>query len=364
MAGFEEKHYWIGLNMLLTPRRFRLLLEHFPSAREIWEAPVERLRAIPGMEHLAEEFVAQRAAVQPRLEEELEVIARLGLKIITLADGGYPQPLRSLPNPPPVLYLLGDYQERDELAIALVGTRRSTPYGRMVAEQLARGLSELGLTVVSGLALGIDTAAHRGALAAGGRTIAVLGSGFARPYPPQNLRLMREIAASGAVLSEFPLQTEPDRWNFPRRNRIISGLARGVVVVEAPERSGALITARLALDQGREVFAVPGRITDEASRGVHQLIKAGAKLVEDVEDIIEEFPDLRAVLAAPRAREQPELTPLEERVLAALDWEPLHFDEVLESTGLSHAELAHGLLQLQLKDLIREFPGKRYAKLP
>lgn len=358
----EEKRYWIGLNMLLTPRRFRLLLEHFPSAREIWEAPLERLRAIPGLEHLAEEFTAQRARV--KVAEELAGIARLGLKIITLADGGYPRPLRSLTDPPPVLYLLGDYQERDELAIALVGTRRSTPYGRMVAEQLARELSRLGLAIVSGMALGIDTAAHRGALAAGGRTVAVLGSGFARPYPQQNLRLMREIAASGAVFSEFPLQAEPDPWNFPRRNRIISGLSRGVVVVEAPEKSGALITARLALDQGREVFAVPGRIMDETSRGSHRLLKAGAKLVETAEDVIEEFPDLRAVLAAPRAKARPELSPLEERLIESLDWEPLHFDEILESTGLSHAELAHGLLQLQLKDLIKEFPGKRYAKLP
>ena len=362
MAELEEQHYWIALNMVLTPRRFRLLLEHFPSAREIWEAPLERLRAIPGLEHLAEEFSAQRAKVN--IEAELAGIARLGLKTITLADGGYPRPLRSLPNPPPVLYLLGDYQERDELAIALVGTRRSTSYGRLVAEQLSRELSRLGLTIVSGMALGIDTAAHRGALAAGGRTVAVLGSGFARPYPQQNLRLMREIAASGAVFSEFPLQAEPDRWNFPRRNRIISGLSRGVVVIEAPEKSGALITARLALDQGREVFAVPGRIMDETSRGGHRLLKAGAKLVETAEDIIEEFPDLRAVLAAPRAKARPELSPLEERLIESLDWEPLHLDEILETTGLSHAELAHGLLQLQLKDLIKEFPGKRYAKLP
>lgn len=362
MAELEEKHYWIGLNMILTPRRFRLLLEHFPSAREIWEAPCEQLRAIPGLEHLAEEFAAQRARV--KLEEELAGIGRLGLKVITLAESSYPRPLRGLATPPPVLYLHGDYQERDELAIALVGTRRATPYGRMVAEQLARELSQLGLTIVSGMALGIDTAAHRGALAAGGRTIAVLGSGFERIYPQQNIRLMKEIAASGAVFSEFSLRAEPDRWNFPRRNRIISGLARGVVVVEAPEKSGALITARLALDQGREVFAVPGRITDEASRGGHRLLKAGAKLVEGVEDVLEEFPDLRGVLIGPRPKERPKLSPLEERLLAALDWEPLHFDEILESTGLSHAELAHGLLQLQLKDLIKEFPGKQYAKLP
>jgi DNA processing protein len=364
MMDLGDKRYWIGLNMIATPRQFRLLLHRFPSPQEAWEAPLAELATIPGLERSAEELAARRAEIN--IAEELAGIERLGLKVITLADEGYPQPLRSLAAPPPVLHLLGDYQERDELAISIVGTRRSTPYGRLVAEQLARGLSELGLTIVSGMALGIDTAAHRGAIAAGGRTIAVLGSGFARIYPRENLKLMKEIASSGGILSEFSLEVEPERWNFPRRNRIISGLSRGVVVVEAPEKSGALITARLALDQGREVFAVPARITDETSRGVHQLLKAGAKLVEGVEDIIEEFSDLRETLLAakPRARERPELSPLEERLLEVLDWEPLHFDELLESSGLSHAELSHGLLQLQLKDLIREFPGKRYAKLP
>ena len=366
MADLEDKRYWIALNMITTPRRFRLLLEHFPSPKEAWEAPLAELKTIPGLEHSAEELAARRAGLEPDLERELVGIERLGLTVITLADEGYPRPLRGLPVPPPVLYLLGDYREQDELAIALVGTRRCTPYGRMVAEQLARGLGELGMTVVSGLALGIDTAAHRGALASKGRTLAVLGSGFENLYPQANIRLMREIAASGGVLSEFPLRTQPERWNFPRRNRIISGLSRGVVVVEAPERSGALITARLALEQGREVFAVPGRITDETSRGANRLLREGAILVESVEDIIEEFPDLRPLLAerGARPRERPELSPLEERLLDILDWEPIHFDEILERSGLSHAELSHGLLQLQLKDLIKEFPGKRYAKLP
>jgi len=364
MVDLEGKRWWIALNMITTPRQFRLLLEHFPSPRAAWEASSEELRAVPGLERAATELAARRREV--RLERELEGIARLGLKILTLAEPGYPRPLRDLPAPPPVLYLLGDYRERDELAVALVGTRRCTPYGRMVAERLARGLGELGLTVVSGMALGIDTAAHRGALAAGGRTLAVLGSGFARVYPRENAKLMEEIAASGGVLSEFPLQTEPERWNFPRRNRIISGLARGVVIVEAPERSGALITARLALEQGREVFALPGRITDEASRGTNRLLREGAKLVADLEDILEEFPELRPLLEerGARPRERPKLTPLEEQLLEVLEWEPLHFDELLERSGLTPTELSHGLLQLQLKDLIREFAGRRYAKLP
>lgn len=366
MTDLEDRRYWIALNMITTPRRFQLLLEHFPSPKEAWEASLAELKAVPGLERSAGEIAARRAELEPDLERELRGIERLGLTIITLADEDYPRLLRSLPAPPPVLYLLGDYQERDELAIAIVGTRRCTPYGRMVAEQLAKGLGELGMTVVSGMALGIDTAAHRGALAAKGRTLAVLGSGFANVYPQANIGLMRKIGASGGVLSEFPLNTEPERWNFPRRNRIISGLSRGVVVVEAPERSGALITARLALEQGREVFALPGRITDETSRGTNRLLREGAKLVEDIEDIIEEFPDLRPILAerGARPRERPKLTPLEERLLEISEWEPLHFDELLERSGLSPTELSHGLLQLQLKDLIKEFPGKRYAKLP
>jgi len=366
VVDLEDKRYWIALNMILTPRRFHLLLDHFPSPREAWGASPDELKTIPGLERSAGEIATRRRELGNGLEQELVGIERLGLKIITLVDEGYPKPLRSLPAPPPVLYLLGDYCERDELAIAIVGTRRCTPYGRMVAEQLAKGLGELGLTVVSGGALGIDTAAHRGALAVGGRTLAVLGSGFENVYPQENIKLMQEIAASSGVLSEFPLNTEPERWNFPRRNRIISGLARGVVVIEAPERSGALITARLALEQGREVFALPGRITDETSRGTNRLLREGAKLVENVEDILEEFPDLRPILAERRVRprKRPELSPLEEQLLDLLEWEPLHFDEILERSGLSHAELSHGLLQLQLKDLIKEFPGKRYAKLP
>ncbi len=364
MTSIEGKRYWIGLNMILTPRQFHLLLGHFSSPGEAWEASSEELKAIPGLERQAEKIVTRRQELD--LERELSKIEQLGLKITTVADETYPRALRSLAKPPPILYLRGDYRERDELAMAIVGTRRCTPYGRMVAEQLAKGLSERGFTIVSGMALGIDTAAHRGALASGGRTIAVLGSGFENVYPRENAGLMKRIITSGAVLSEFPLQALPERWNFPQRNRIISGLARGVVVVEAPERSGALITARLALEQGREVFAIPGRITDEASRGANRLLREGAKLVGEVEDMLEEFPDLRETLSAagPRRKERPELSPLEEGLLETLEWEPIHFDEILEATGLSHAELSHGLLQLQLKDLIKEFPGKRYAKLP
>jgi len=211
------------------------------------------------------------------------------ISIIKHGDKGYPANLAQIHNPPAALYVNGELLKQDEAAVALVGTRRATYYGMQVCQKLAYELALQGITIVSGMALGIDTAAHKGALKAGGRTIAVLGSGHANIYPRQNINLYKEIAKSGAVVSEFPNATRPDKWHFPRRNRIISGLSLGVVVVEAPKKSGALITADFALEQGREVFALPGKISSMTSEGTNHLIKEGAKLVEDVDDIIEEL---------------------------------------------------------------------------
>jgi len=369
MSGdrLEEKRYWIALNLIpnLTPKKFHVLLEHFPSPREIWEASLDQLKAIGAFAPSAETFIRHRKRVN--LEAELKEIAERGFTVITLADDHYPRALRAIEDPPPVLYLKGDYLDRDELAIAIVGTRRPSPYGRMVAEKLAKELGELGFTIVSGLALGIDTAAHRGALASGARTIAVLGGGFANPYPRENRRLIEEISRAGAVMSEFSIRTPPDRWTFPRRNRIISGLARGTIVVEAPQRSGALITARYALEQGREVFAVPGQITQETSRGTHHLIQQGAKLVTDLDDILEEFADLKETLTGRGSRTKkptPQLSSLEERVYRVLEFEPVHFNDVVERAGISPTEASYALLQLALKELVKELEGKRYAKLP
>jgi len=367
MDPLEEKRYWIALNLIpnLTPKKFHMLLEHFSSPREIWEAPLDQLKEIAAFAQSAETFVRHRERVD--LEAELREIARRGLSVITLAEENYPRALRAIEDPPPVLYLKGDYLERDELAIAMVGTRKPSSYGRMVAEKLARELGELGFTIVSGLALGIDTAAHRGALEAGARTLAVLGGGFANPYPRENRRLIEEISRSGAVMSEFSIHTPPDRWTFPRRNRIISGLARGTIVVEAPQRSGALITAHYALEQGREVFAVPGQITQETSRGTHRLIQQGAKLVTDLDDILEELADLKEMLMGrgPRPkRPAPQLSPLEERVYRVLEFEPVHFNDVVERAGISPTDASYALLQLTMKELVKELEGKRYAKLP
>ncbi len=368
MGELEEKRYWIALNLIpnLSPKKFRVLLEAFASPRRIWEASPEELAAIPAFAPSVETFVRHRERVD--VERELREIERRGLNILTLADPDYPRPLRAIDDPPPVLYLKGECIAKDELAIAIVGTRRPSPYGRMIAEKLAKELGRLGFTIVSGLALGIDTAAHRGALAAGARTIAVLGGGFANLYPRQNANLADEIARSGAVMSEYPIGTPPDRWTFPRRNRVISGLARGAVVVEAPKKSGALITAKCALEQGREVFAVPGPITEQASHGTHHLIQQGAKLVTDIDDILEEFSDLKETLGARTARAAPQrapsLSPLEARVFEVLKFEPLHFNDVVERAGLSLTDASYALLQLVMKDLIKELEGKRYVKLP
>lgn len=371
MEYLEAWRYWIALTLIpnLSPRKFHILLENFSSPQEIWEAPLERLKGIPGFAESAEIFCTHRQKVN--LDQELERIAQLGLKVLTLADEGYPEPLRTIPDAPPVLYLRGEYIEKDKLALAIVGTRRADQYGQGLATSFAEELGRLGFTIVSGLAPGVDTAAHKGALKAGARTIAVIGSGFENIYPQDNLKLLEQLVESGCALTEFALAVNPAKWTFPQRNRIISGLSRGVLVIEAPEDSGALITAHRALDQGREVFVVPGPVAPETAwrhKGGHKLIKDGAKLVESVVDILEEFKDLQALFRArkekPAPTQKPKLAPLEEQIFAALEFEPLHFDEVVSKTGLSVGQVSEGLLTLALQGVVQEIEGKRYVKLP
>ncbi|TLY26283.1 MAG: DNA-protecting protein DprA [Nitrospirae bacterium] len=289
------------------------------------------------------------------------------------ADERYPAWLRAIHDPPAVLYCDGSVEPGDRQAVAIVGARKATPYGLRVTETLASELSGLGFTIVSGFARGIDAAAHRAALEAGGRTIAVLGCGLDVDYPPGHAPLRAEIAAGGAVLTEFVPGTPPYATNFPRRNRIISGLALGVVVVEATEESGSLITARLALEQGREVFAVPGPLDAPTSRGPHGLIKQGAKLVETVDDVVEELlpqverPLLRPVRAAgpapacSRRTEAHDLTPGERGVLGLVGKEPRHLDDLTEQSRLPAAEVARILLGLELKLLVHQLPGQQYC---
>jgi DNA processing protein len=287
-----------------------------------------------------------------------------------MLDPGYPRRLLMIADPPPLLYISGTLHESDELAIAVVGARRGTSAGRLVTEQLAGGLASAGVTVVSGLARGVDAAAHRGALAAGGRTLAVLGCGLGRTYPPEHERLRREIEEQGAVLSELSWDAPPHSGHFPRRNRIISGLSYGVVVTEAAIDSGSLITARLAAEQGREVFAVPGCVNLETSRGTHALIKEGATLVEHAREVIEVItpqlePDVRSRLHAAPSSAVPadNFGNQEQLVYDALSHEPLTVDHLLERTRLPVPSVMASLLSLELRRRVRQLPGQRYLRM-
>ena len=355
----ERKLAWIGLNAIpsLTPGRLGRLLERLGGPVEVWQAPRTELVAILG-EEAGDKVAHERAQADP--EKEVTLARRLGARIITWEEEAYPKALKEIPDPPPVLYVLGEIGDKDELAIAIVGTRRCTSYGRVVAERLARELAAVGVTVVSGLAPGIDTAAHRGALSSG-RTIAVLGTGLGKPYPAGSEPLLRRIAGSGAVVSEFPFEQGGTQWTFPRRNRIIAGLALGVLVVEAPARSGALITVDRALEQGKEVLAVPGPITSEASVGTNRLIQEGAKPVTCLEDILEELPlHLEPVVQGDRPTT--DLDADARTVYDLLGLEPLGLSELVERTGLSHSRLSQILVELELSGLVREVTGRRYIR--
>jgi len=298
-------------------------------------------------------------------DEELRQAAERGIAIVPFTSPDYPAILRRTPEPPLVLYVQGEIEPADAVALAIVGTRRPSHYGTTQAGRLAAELAARGMTIVSGLAHGIDTAAHRAALDAGGRTIAVLGGGIARLYPAANAALADDIAQHGAVVSEFPLHTKSLRAFFPRRNRIVSGLALGVLVVEAAFKSGALITADWALAQGREVFALPGRVTDRRSRGCHLLIKQGAALVETSDDILEGLGDVGKTLAPPRPRRKEEPLELAAEQLAvynAVGDDPTHIDAIADAAGLPAHQAASILMLLELKRAVTQLPGKHFVR--
>ncbi len=362
----QEREAWLALNMVphVGPATFTLLLEHFGTARRILKAPLKALEGIPGIGPVTAKAIRSFPAEETITRERKRMAAR-SLRFLTLRDAEYPSPLRRIPQPPPVLYIRGSWEQRDGRAVAIVGSRNATPYGREVADRLASDLVMRGLTIVSGLARGIDAAAHRGALRAGGRTIAVLGSGADIVYPAEHRKLAESIAEQGALVSEFPLGTGPLKGNFPQRNRLISGLSIGVVVVEAAVDSGALITANHALEQGREVFAVPGRARGRFSQGCHRLIKAGAKLTEGWEDIVEEFGE-QVLFPQEAVRLAPSLPPLEGeegRVLQLLGEEPLHIDAVIAGSRLAVPAVAAALLSLEMKGWIKQLSGKTFVRV-
>lgn len=345
--------------------RLGKLLEFFSSPKDILNAPLEKLRAVSG---ISQKTACQISAFKKEnLAQELNLAKSLNLTILTIEDNDYPENLRQIPGAPIVIYVLGRLEQHDKFSIAIVGSRRASYYGLSCAEKFAQELSQSGLTVVSGMARGIDTAAHKGALKAGGRTIAVLGSGFHNLYPPENKDLAEEIAQAGAVVSEFPLSTPPRKENFPRRNRIISGLSEGVLVVEAARNSGALITADFALEQGREVFALPGKVDARTAFGTNELIKQGAKLVCSVEDIVEEI-NLGKYISHPRSRQSTENIPRErlagqeEGIYNILSGEPLLLDDIVEQANLNVTVVLDMLFRLQMKKLIQQLPGKHFVK--
>ncbi len=369
---------WIALNMTpgVGPRAATKLLENFGSAAGVFNAQrsqLESLRIRP--ESIVSIISRDRHAAA---EKEFAELKAKGGDILLLDDGSYPSLLREIADPPITLYVRGAWQECfEQPCVAVIGSRHASTYGKNAAEMLSRDLARQGVCVVSGLARGIDTAAHRGALQAGGRTIAVLGTGFDVVYPKENASLVDEIVAGGgAVVSQFPLGTPPLKDNFPYRNRIISGLSLGVLIVEATEKSGSLITARLASEQNREVMAVPGNITSRNSIGANYLIKAGAKLVQQWQDVVAELPsDIAARLLPPTPEKQSsrrgaaetknlpaDMTAAERKIWPLLSAdEPVHIDQLLEQSGLSFGELNTALVALDIKDAIRVLPGKFYA---
>ena len=351
----------------LGPRTYQKLIQAIGSAKEVIQSAPSDLRRIPGVgSQLAKSIAESPKTVD--IESELQRCDRHKLDIVSIDCESYPKPLVEIHDPPSLLYCRGDLLPRDNLAIAIVGTRHATPYGLRQAERLARGLAMCGFTIVSGLARGIDAAAHRGALNAGGRTLAVLGSGLLNIYPPEHAELSLEIAAGGAVLSEFPTLQSPKRGAFPRRNRIITGLSLGVIVVEAAERSGALISANQAADQNREVFAVPGPIDSRVSAGCHQLLRDGATLVRSIEDVIEQ---LGPLATATVDQEQGtilhpaelQLNEQESRVLQAISTDLTPIDVILAHTGLPVHRVLGTLSVLEVKHLIRRQSGSNYCRI-
>ncbi len=349
----SDRKYWVGFNMVrgVGAARVRALIDYFGTLADAWHAPATELREAGLDKRSLKNLLAARSRID--LDKEMARLEKWGVQVITWEDPTYPRRLRQIYNPPPVLYMLGSLEPEDEWAVAVVGTRRPTDYGREAARVLATDLAKQGITVVSGLALGIDGIAHQAALDAGGRTIAVLGSGFHHLYPARHRDLARRIVANGALITEYALDVRPEASNFPPRNRIISGLSMGVVVVEAGEKSGALITAHFAAEQGREVFAVPGPIFNRPSAGTNRLIQEGAKAVTHVRDILEEL-DITMAAEQQEARLSIPKSDLEERIWTYLLEAPHHVDDIVRELGLDTAQVMSTLTLMELKGLVRQ----------
>jgi DNA processing protein len=352
--------FWVGFSKVagIGPARLRLLLDYYGDIQAAWQANPGELRAIGLDRRSVENLVKVRSSLD--LEAEVRALERLGVSVLTWESPAYPELLKTIADPPATLYIRGQLTPADEWALAVVGTRRATVYGKECTRLLVRGLVEAGITIISGMAYGIDTEAHQTALKSGGRTLAVLGCGVDIFYPPENRKLGQAIIESGALISEYPLGTSPESGNFPRRNRIISGLSRGVLLVEGTIQSGARITTDYALEQGREVFAVPGSILHKSSSGPNYLIQNGAKLVTQVNDILEEL-NLTMVAHHAEARAIIPDNEIEATLLQGLSTEPVHIDELGQATGLPAADIASTLTMMELKGMVRQVGGMNYV---
>jgi DNA processing protein len=358
----SDLQHWLALNLLpdIGPVLSRRLLSAYGTPADIFNATFQELKSVEGVGESRAGKIANFKDWDT-VNREIDLADRNDIQIIPLNSPLYPAILKEISGSPPVIYIKGELTDADKYAVAMVGSRASTPYGRHMAEKIANSLASCGLTVVSGMARGIDTASHRGALESGGRTIAVLGSGLDVPYPASNGALMNSIEKSGAVISEFPLGTLPLRENFPRRNRIISALSIGVLVVEATLDSGSLITVSYALEQGKDIFAVPGNINSRTSKGTNELIKNGAKLVESAEDIIYELgPQLKGIIKQNREKPLPEMTDDEKLIVGNLSPEPKHIDAIVREMRIPPPRALSILLSLELKGVVGQTEGKSF----
>jgi DNA processing protein len=375
----ENQRYWLALRLIENIGNVGLknLIQVFGSAQAVFNASETNLARVAQITGKTARRIKKFHEWQA-VDKEIELADKFNVSIVTLKDSSYPKALLNIYDPPPLLYVKGNLIKED-VNVAVIGSRMASAYGKFMTERLSRELALNGVTVVSGMARGVDSAAHTGAIAGGGRTIAVLGSGIDVIYPPENKKLFEKISANGAVITEFPFNTPPRGINFPARNRIISGISLGVVVVEANEKSGSLITARLGLEQGKEIFAIPGSIDSPGSKGTHKLLRDGAKLVENVNDILEEILPLAAINMQDRKpgeeqQEKPEvqstkssdrpnidnLRTEEATILKLIGNSPIYSDNIITDSGYQSREVLSILLSLELKGYIEQLPGKRF----
>jgi len=361
----SEIRDWIGLSLVpgVGPKRFLSLLNHFGSPKEVFSARLAELEKIPDIGEMTAQSIKNFNSWEEAEKQSLKV-GKDGIRFITLKSEEYPSGLKNIYDPPPYLFVKGEIIKEDSKALAIVGTRLPSPYGRLIAEKITCELAERGITIVSGFARGVDSISHHYALESKGRTIAVFGSGLDVTYPPENKRLAERIEKNGALISEFLLGTEPEGNNFPKRNRLISGLSLGVIIIEAGIKSGALLTAQLALEQGREVFAIPGNISSKGSQGTNWLIKNGATLVTRAEDVLEELENVFSdETEKPNKEASFSLSEQEQKVYQLLSTEPAHIDLIARESQLSTPQALSLLLNLELKGAVKQLSGKNFVRV-